>query len=189
MCNHSIGPSNAFGWLDIVQLVWWNMLIIPDRNITTGSSLKKFCKNRSSEAVFKKTKCQKSFCCRFWQKCAEHWWNWPSALGYVNSFSGKPHPYLSSNCVSTAAGTLPAGLMMSRRTDGFCCHLEWWLPASSLSLTQSRHAHTSRMADLYIVVGWWWPLQKWHVLFWNIPICFPCVASWSSCCVFPCYHW
>lgn len=76
---------------------------------------------------------------------------------FARYFSREPHPYLSSICVSTAAGTWPARSMMSRGTDGFCCHLEWWLPAVWLNQGWQTDRQTNWMTDLYIAVSWWWP--------------------------------
>lgn len=94
----------------------------------------------------KKNKCQESFCCCLQQNvpgCDAIIRLCRDMSGFLPVISaGELHPYLSSIYVSTAAGTQPAGLMMSRGTDGFCCHLEWWLPALSLSLNQGWQTDT-----------------------------------------------
>lgn len=126
MCKRVIaayGAKTLLECLHCVQLASQHMpeseiLVLPDGNIHISSGLKTFSTGSNTEALWKKgkNKCQESFC-----RCLQQ-----NVPGYdaivrlcrdVSSFCQlfqQGASSASSIYVSTAAGTWPAGLMMSR---------------------------------------------------------------------------
>lgn len=197
MCNVQlwICVITAYGtkieWFHCVQLASQHLLekeilILADRNIHISSSMKTLSTGSNTETLWKnKKQMSRILLLLLTTKCDRLWRNRLPVPGYVKFWpviSGGSLIRISPLSLSAQRPAWPAGLMMNSGTDGFCCHLEWWLQAVSLSLNQGGQTdrHTNRMADLYIVVGWWWPFPKWQMMFWYVPICFSVVVWWCS---------